>query len=126
MISKVNKNEIRKARHDRMRFYINGTATHPRLNVYRSLNHIYAQIIDDSANNGNGATLVAASTVEKEIAACVKDMSKSEASKYVGKVIAERAKEKGIEAVVFDRGGYLYTGRIAALADGAREAGLKF
>ncbi|MGN1042481.1 MAG: 50S ribosomal protein L18 [Christensenellales bacterium] len=126
MISRVNKNEIRKARHDRMRFYINGTATHPRLNVYRSLNHIYAQIIDDSANNGNGATLVAASTVEKEIAASVKDMSKSEASKYVGKVIAERAKEKGIEAVVFDRGGYLYTGRIAALADGAREAGLKF
>ncbi len=126
MISKVNKNEIRKARHDRMRFYINGTATHPRLNVYRSLNHIYAQIIDDSANNGNGNTLVSASTVEKEIAAQIKDMSKSEASKFVGKVLAERAKEKGIEAVVFDRGGYLYTGRIAALADGAREAGLKF
>lgn len=126
MISKVNKNEIRKARHDRMRFYISGTATHPRLNVYRSLNHIYAQIIDDSANNGNGATLVAASTVEKEIAAQVKDMSKSEASKHVGKVLAERAAQKGIEAVVFDRGGYLYTGRIAALADGAREAGLKF
>ncbi len=126
MISKVNKNEIRKARHDRMRFYINGTATHPRLNVYRSLNHIYAQIIDDSANNGSGNTLVSASTVEKEIAAQVKDMSKSEASKFVGKVLAERAKEKGIEAVVFDRGGYLYTGRIAALADGAREAGLKF
>ncbi|MCI5790394.1 MAG: 50S ribosomal protein L18 [Clostridiales bacterium] len=126
MISKVNKNEIRKARHDRMRFYINGTATHPRLNVYRSLNHIYAQIIDDSANNGSGNTLVSASTVEKEIAAQIKDMSKSEASKFVGKVLAERAKEKGIEAVVFDRGGYLYTGRIAALADGAREAGLKF
>lgn len=126
MISKVNKNEKRKARHDRMRFYINGTATHPRLNVYRSLNHIYAQIIDDSANNGSGNTLVSASTVEKEIAAQIKDMSKSEASKFVGKVLAERAKEKGIEAVVFDRGGYLYTGRIAALADGAREAGLKF
>ena len=126
MISKVNKNEIRKARHDRMRFYINGTATHPRLNVYRSLNHIYAQIIDDSANNGSGNTLVSASTVEKEIAAQIKDMSKSEASKFVGKVLAERAKEKGIEAVIFDRGGYLYTGRIAALADGAREAGLKF
>ena len=126
MISKVNKNEIRKARHDRMRFYINGTATHPRLNVYRSLKHIYAQIIDDSANNGSGNTLVSASTVEKEIAAQIKDMSKSEASKFVGKVLAERAKEKGIEAVVFDRGGYLYTGRIAALADGAREAGLKF
>ncbi len=126
MISKVNKNEIRKARHDRMRFYLSGTATQPRLNVYRSLNHIYAQIIDDTANNGNGATLVAASTVEKEIAAQVKDLSKSEASKLVGKIIAERALEKGIENVVFDRGGYLYTGRVAALADGAREAGLKF
>lgn len=126
MISKVNKNEIRKARHDRMRFYINGTATHPRLNVYRSLNHIYAQIIDDSALNGNGATLVSASTVEKEIMAKVKDMTKVEASKEVGKIIAERAKAKGINAVVFDRGGYLYTGRVAALADGAREGGLEF
>ena len=126
MISKVNKNEIRKARHDRMRFKISGTATHPRLNVYRSLNHIYAQIIDDTALNGNGNTLVSASTVEKEIMAKVKDMSKVEASKVVGKIIAERAKEKGITAVVFDRGGYLYTGRVAALADGAREGGLEF
>ena len=81
MISKINKNEIRKARHDRMRHYLNGTAEKPRLNVYRSLNHIYAQIIDDEANNGNGATLVAASTVEKEIMAKVKDMTKSEAGK---------------------------------------------
>lgn len=126
MISKINKNEVRKARHDRMRFKINGTATHPRLNVYRSLNHIYAQIIDDTANDGNGATLVAASTVEKEIMAKVKDMTKTEAGKEVGKIIAERAKAKGITAVVFDRGGYLYTGRVAALAEGAREGGLEF
>ncbi len=126
MISKVNKNKIRKARHDRMRFKLNGTATHPRLNVYRSLNHIYAQIIDDSALNGNGNTLVSASTVEKEIAAKVKEMNKVDAAKVVGKIVAERAKEKGISAVVFDRGGYLYTGRVAALADGAREGGLEF
>lgn len=126
MINKVNKNEVRKARHDRMRFKLSGTATHPRLNVYRSLNHIYAQIIDDTALDGNGTTLVSASTVEKEIMVKVKDMSKVEASKEVGKIIAERAKAKGIDAVVFDRGGYLYTGRIAALADGAREGGLEF
>ncbi|MBR1747462.1 MAG: 50S ribosomal protein L18 [Clostridia bacterium] len=126
MISKINKNEVRKARHDRMRFKINGTAEQPRLNVYRSLNHIYAQIIDDSANNGNGATIVSASTVEKEIAAKVADLNKTDAAKEVGKIIAERAKEKGISAVVFDRGGYLYTGRVAALADGAREGGLDF
>ena len=126
MISKINKNEVRKARHDRMRFKINGTAEQPRLNVYRSLNHIYAQIIDDSANDGNGATLVAASTVDKEIAAKVAEMNKTDAAKEVGKIIAERAKAKGISAVVFDRGGYLYTGRVAALADGAREGGLDF
>ena len=126
MISKINKNEVRKARHDRMRFKINGTAEQPRLNVYRSLNHIYAQVIDDTANNGNGATLVAASTVEKEIAAKVEKMNKTDAAKEVGKIIAERAKAKGISAVVFDRGGYLYTGRVAALADGAREGGLDF
>jgi len=126
MISKINKNEVRKARHDRMRFKISGTAEQPRLNVYRSLNHIYAQIIDDTALNGNGATLVSASTVEKEIAAKVEKMTKTDAAKEVGKIIAERAKAKGISAVVFDRGGYLYTGRIAALADGAREGGLDF
>ena len=126
MISKINKNEVRKARHDRMRFYVKGTAERPRLNVYRSLNHIYAQIIDDSAIDGNGATLVSASTTEKEIAAKIKDMSKTEASKEVGKILAERAKEKGLSKVVFDRGGYVYTGRVAALADGAREGGLEF
>ena len=126
MISKINKNEVRKARHDRMRFKISGTAEQPRLNVYRSLNHIYAQIIDDTALNGNGATLVSASTVEKEIAAKVEKMTKTDAAKEVGKIIAERAKAKGISAVVFDRGGYLYTGRVAALAEGAREGGLEF
>ena len=125
MISKIDKNETRKARHDRMRFYISGTAEKPRLNVYRSLNNIYAQIIDDTANDGNGATLVSASTLDKEVAAQIAEMSKTEASKVVGKVIAARALEKGIKAVVFDRGGYLYTGRVAAVADGAREAGLE-
>ncbi len=125
MISKIDKNEIRKARHERMRFYIAGTAEKPRLNVYRSLNNIYAQIIDDSANNGNGNTLVSASTLDKEIAAQIGEMNKTEAGKVVGKVLAERALAKGIKAVVFDRGGYLYTGRVAAVAEGAREAGLQ-
>lgn len=125
MISKIDKNEIRKARHERMRFYISGTAEKPRLNVYRSLNNIYAQIIDDTANDGNGNTLVSASTLDKEIAAKIGEMNKTDASKLVGKVLAERALEKGIKQVVFDRGGYLYTGRVAALADGAREAGLQ-
>lgn len=125
MISKIDKNEIRKARHERMRYYIAGTAEKPRLNVYRSLNNIYAQVIDDTANNGNGNTLVSASTLDKEIAAKIGEMSKTEASKLVGKVLAERALEKGIKQVVFDRGGYLYTGRVAAVADGAREAGLQ-
>ena len=125
MISKIDKNEIRKARHERMRYYIAGTAEKPRLNVYRSLNNIYAQVIDDTANNGNGNTLVSASTLDKEIAAQIGEMSKTEASKLVGKVLAERALEKGIKQVVFDRGGYLYTGRVAAVADGAREAGLQ-
>jgi large subunit ribosomal protein L18 len=126
MISKKNKNQIRKDRHERMRFRIAGTAEKPRLNVYRSLGHIYAQIIDDTANNGSGNTLVSAASVEKVIIAQTADMNKTDAAKVVGKVIAERAKEKGISTVVFDRGGYLYTGRIAALADGAREAGLDF
>lgn len=124
MISKVDKNEIRKARHNRMRFYIKGTESRPRLNVYRSLNHIYAQIIDDTAAMGNGKTLVSANTAEKEIAAMIVGMTKTEASKVVGKVVAQRAIAAGISAVVFDRGGYLYTGRVAAVADGAREAGL--
>ena len=126
MVGKNDKNKVRKARHDRIRFYIKGTAEKPRLNVYRSLNHIYAQVIDDTANNGVGATIAAASTVEKEIAAKIAMMTKTEAAKEVGKIVAERALEKGVKAVVFDRGGYLYTGRVAAVADGAREAGLTF
>lgn len=125
MITKIDKNEVRKARHDRMRHYLNGTAEQPRLNVYRSLNNITAQIIDDTANNGQGATLCQASTLDNDVAALIGEMTKTEASKVVGKVIAEKALAKGIKKVVFDRGGYLYTGRVAAVADGAREAGLE-
>lgn len=126
MINKEDKNVIRKNRHNRMRFTLTGNAEKPRLNVYRSLNHVYAQIIDDTANEGSGNTLISASSLEKAVAAQVADMKKTDAAKVVGKVIAERAKEKGIKVVVFDRGGYIYTGRIAAVADGAREAGLEF
>ena len=122
MISKKNKNSERKIRHKRVRAKISGTANRPRLAVYRSTNHIYAQVIDDVAQT----TLCAASTVEKEIAAKVAKMSKSEAAKVVGQVIAERAKKININEVVFDRGGYIYIGRVEALADGAREAGLNF
>ena len=122
MISKKNKNSERKIRHKRVRAKFSGTANRPRLAVYRSTNHIYAQIIDDVAQT----TLCAASTVEKEIAAKVAKMSKSDAAKVVGQVIAERAKKINIDEVVFDRGGYIYIGRVEALADGAREAGLNF
>ncbi len=122
MISKIDKNEIRKSRHERMRNKIVGTAERPRLNIYRSLSNIYVQLIDDVA----GHTLVAASTMDKEIKAKASEMSKSEASKLVGELTAKRAKEKGIESVVFDRGGYLYTGRVAAVATGARDGGLRF
>jgi len=126
MIKKINKNDIRKARHARQRNTVSGTATHPRLNVYRSLNHIYAQLIDDTALEGKGTTLVAASTVEKEVAATVAELTKTDAAKAVGKLVAERALKAGITTVVFDRGGYLYTGRVAAVAEGARSAGLQF
>lgn len=122
MLTKQNKNEIRKKRHDRLRNHLSGTAETPRLNVYRSLNHIYAQIIDDVKGN----TLAAASTVEKEIQAKVAGKTKVEAAMIVGEIIGERAKAKGITAVVFDRGGYLYTGRVQAVADGARKSGLEF
>ena len=122
MISKLNKNQDRKKRHARVRLKISGTAECPRLCVYRSLNHIYAQIIDDT----KGATLVACSTVEKEIAKAVAECDKKGAAKVVGAELAKKALAKGIDTVVFDRGGYLYTGRVASLADGAREAGLKF
>ncbi len=122
MISKIDKNADRLKRHARVRKKVSGTAECPRLCVYRSLNHIYAQIIDDVTGN----TLVACSTVEKAVIELVKDLTKKEASKVVGQELAKKALAKGIENVVFDRGGYIYTGRVECLADGAREAGLKF
>ena len=119
MVSKINKKAMRLKRHIRVRGKVSGTAERPRLNVFRSNANIYAQIIDDV----NGVTLVSANTLEKgfEGATC-----NAEAAKKVGVTLAERAKSKGIEEVVFDRGGYVYHGRVAALAEGAREGGLKF
>ena len=99
-----------------MRFTLSGAAQKPRLNVFRSLSHIYAQLIDDTANQGQGHTILSVSTVEKEVAEKVKGLKKVDAAKVVGEIVAKRAKEKGIEEVVFDRGGYRYTGRIAAVA----------
>jgi large subunit ribosomal protein L18 len=122
MFSKIDKNAVRKVRHHRQRRDLNGTCERPRLNVYRSTNHIYAQVIDDTTGN----TLVAASTLDAEIKAELNDKTKTEASKLVGKLVGQRALEKGVKKVVFDRGGYLYTGRVAAVAEGAREAGLDF
>ena len=122
MISKIDKNADRKQRHVRVRGKVKGTANAPRLCVYRSLNHIYAQLIDDVAGN----TLVTASTLDKAIKGNLEGKTKSQEAKEVGILLAKKAIEKGIEAVVFDRAGYLYTGRVAALADGAREGGLKF
>ncbi len=118
MIPLRKRNEIRQRVHTRIRRRLTGTEQRPRLNIYRSLNHIYAQVIDDS----KGVTVVSASTV----AAKVKTGGNVAAAKEIGKQIAERAKEKGITKVVFDRGGYLYHGRVKALADAAREAGLEF
>ena len=122
MISKIDKNQDRKKRHNRVRAKISGTPEMPRMNVYRSLNNIYVQIIDDVA----GDTLVSCSALEKEIAAQIKDKTKKEASRVVGEAVAKKALAKGIEKVVFDRGGYLYTGRVQEVAEGARAAGLKF
>ncbi len=122
MISKIDKNAVRQKRHRRVRKNLSGTAETPRMNVYRSLNHIYVQIIDDT----KGVTLASASTMEKAVKEKIADMTKTEAAKVVGQTAGERAKEKGIKEVVFDRGGYLYTGRVKAVADGAREAGLNF
>ena len=119
MVSKVNKNAMRLKRHVRVRGKISGTTERPRLNVFRSNANIYAQIIDDV----NGVTLAAANTLEKEFEGAT---GNAEAAKKVGMVVAERAKAKGIEKVVFDRNGYIYHGRVAALAEGAREAGLEF
>lgn len=122
MISKKDKNADRIIRHARVRKKVSGTAQRPRLCVYRSTNHIYAQVIDDVKGN----TLCAASDLEKAIAAQTAELSKSDVAKVVGKAIAEKAQAIGIKEVVFDRSGYLYTGRVQALADGAREAGLEF
>ncbi len=122
MITKKDKNQDRVIRHARVRKKVSGTAARPRLCVYRSTNHIYAQIIDDTKGN----TLCAASTLEKDIMAQVADLSKSEAAKVVGQAVAAKALALNIKQVVFDRGGYVYTGRVEALAAGAREAGLEF
>ena len=109
-------------RHARVRKQISGTPDRPRLNVFRSLTEIYAQIIDDEASQ----TLVSSSSIDKELRAKMEGLTKVEQAKLVGKVVAERVSEKGVETVVFDRGGYRYIGRVKALADGAREGGLKF
>ena len=122
MFTKRDRNEIRKIRHERVRKKISGTPERPRLCVYRSLNHIYAQVIDDDASH----TLAAASTLDAEVAAQLEGKTKSEAAEIVGEMVAKRAIEKGVKQVVFDRGGYLYTGRVQKLADGARKAGLEF
>jgi large subunit ribosomal protein L18 len=119
MIRSIAKDEIRQLIHKRIRHRVRGTAERPRLAVYRSVAHIYAQLIDDA----KGRTLVAASTVEKGPVARGGNVA---AAKTIGKLIAERAREQGIRKVVFDRGGYLYHGRVKALADAAREAGLEF
>lgn len=122
MFKKRDRNEIRVIRHARVRKKISGTPDMPRLSVYRSNKHIQAQIIDDVA----GKTLCAASTLEKDIQAQLNELDKKGAAKLVGKLIGERAVQAGIKAVVFDRGGYVYTGRVAEVATGAREAGLDF
>ena len=119
MITKPDSNKARLKRHARVRSKISGTPECPRLNVFRSAKHIYVQIIDDV----NGTTLASASTVEKDFGAYG---GNKEAAKKVGEIIAKRALEKGIETVVFDRGGYIYHGRVKELAEGAREGGLKF
>ena len=122
MFNKRDRNEVRVIRHERVRKKISGTPERPRLCVYRSNAHIYAQIIDDTKGN----TLFAASTAEKEIAAQITELDKKGAAELVGKTIAQRAIAGGVTEVVFDRGGYLYTGRVAQLAAGAREGGLNF
>ena len=122
MVSKKSRAEMREKKHMRIRNRFSGTAERPRLAVFRSNNHMYAQIIDDTVGN----TLVSASTLEKEIKAELNKTNDVEAAAYLGKVIAKRAMDKGISEVVFDRGGFLYHGKIEALAEAAREAGLEF
>jgi len=122
MVNKESRQNIRVKKHARLRNRFSGTAERPRLAVFRSNNHMYAQIIDDTVGN----TIVAASTVEKDVKAELKKTNDVEAAAYLGTVIAKRAIEKGIKTVVFDRGGFIYQGKVAALADAAREAGLEF
>ena len=122
MVSKESRSKIRVQKHLRVRNRFSGTPERPRLAVFRSNNHMYAQIIDDTVGN----TLVAASTLEKEVKAELEKTNNVDAAAYLGTVIAKRALEKGITKVVYDRGGFVYQGKIAALADAAREAGLEF
>ena len=122
MLKKVDRNLKRMERHYKIRNKIAGTPERPRLNIYRSAKHIYAQVIDDAT----GVTLVSASTQDKELQDKVAELTKSDAAKLVGQTVGQRAKEKGINTVVFDRGGYLYHGRVKVLADSARESGLEF
>ncbi|MEG1500188.1 MAG: 50S ribosomal protein L18 [Clostridia bacterium] len=122
MFIKKDKNQDRRIRHARVRKRISGTPECPRLNVYRSLTNIYAQIIDDTT----GTTLVSASSLDKEIAKAVSESNKTEIAVLVGKLVSERASQKQIKNVVFDRGGYIYTGRVKALAESARKNGLEF
>ena len=122
MVSKESRQLVRAKKHMKIRNRFSGTAERPRLAVFRSNNHMYAQIIDDTVGN----TLVSASTLEKEIKAELEKTNNVDAAAYLGTVIAKRALEKGITEVVFDRGGYIYQGKVAALADAAREAGLEF
>lgn len=118
----VSKNDARKKRHNRVRKKVSGTTEKPRLNVFRSLKHIYVQVIDDNS----GKTIVAASTADKGLKGSVKTGGNVEAAKAVGAAIAKKAVEKGVKQVIFDRGGYIYHGRVKALADAAREGGLDF
>lgn len=122
MVSKQSRSEIRVKKHVRLRNRFSGTAERPRLAVFRSNNHMYAQIIDDTVGN----TLVSASTLQKDVKANLEKTNNVDAAAYLGKVIAEKALEKGIKDVVFDRGGFIYHGKVQALADAAREAGLEF
>ena len=122
MISKVSRAQVRQKKHRRMRNHIAGTAARPRLSVFRSNNHMYAQIIDDTV----GRTLVSASTLQKDVKAELQKTNDVAAAAYLGTVIGKKAVEAGITEVVFDRGGFIYQGKIQALADAAREAGLKF
>ena len=122
MVNKKSRALVREKKHRRMRNRLSGTAERPRLAVFRSNNHMYAQIIDDTVGN----TLVAASTLDKDVKAELEKTNNVDAAAYLGTVVAKKALDKGIETVIFDRGGFIYAGKVQALADAAREAGLKF